>query len=111
MNKLVIMTADIFKKLFCDVNCYDTSCLTIIIVVANYEMIETKCNYKGNFRENLLCQICNSERDTTEHLFVNCVPKNSIQGVTFKDISNQFMKKLKKLNVICVIKALPKKNL
>ena len=43
---------------------------SITTLKTRLNMIETKCNYKGNFRENLFCQICNSERDTTEHLFV-----------------------------------------
>ena len=29
-------------------------------------MIEVKCNYKGIFKDNLKCEICKSENDTTE---------------------------------------------
>ena len=29
-------------------------------------MIETKCNYKGIFKDNLKCEICKLENDTTK---------------------------------------------
>ena len=41
-------------------------CITLLKVRLN--MIETKCNVKGNYLGNLFCQICNKELDTTEHL-------------------------------------------
>ena len=42
-------------------------CITMIRVKLN--MIYVKCNYKGNFTNNLACPLCKSEEDTTEHLF------------------------------------------
>ena len=43
-----------------------TDCITIIKIRLN--MIETKCNFKGNFGGNLKCHICKNSDDTTEHL-------------------------------------------
>ena len=33
-------------------------------------MIETKCNYKGQYKNNLKCEMCFEEDDTTEHLLL-----------------------------------------
>ena len=43
---------------------------SITVLKTRLNMIETKGNYRGKFSENLLCQICKNDRDTTEHLFV-----------------------------------------
>ena len=43
-----------------------TDCITIIKIRLN--MIETKCNFKGNFRGDIKCHICKGSDDTTEHL-------------------------------------------
>ena len=40
-----------------------------IIMKIRLNMIETKCNYKGNYKNNLLCELCKKENDTTEHIF------------------------------------------
>ena len=42
-------------------------CITMIKTKLN--MLYLKCNYKGNFKENLACPLCASENDTTEHIF------------------------------------------
>ena len=46
-------------------------------------MIEVKCNYKGIFKDNLKCEICKSENDTTEHL-LKCTSNKLIQNRTEK---------------------------
>ena len=38
-----------------------------------------KCNYKGIFKDNLKCEICKFENDTTEHL-LKCTSNESIQN-------------------------------
>ena len=49
-------------------------------------MIETKCNYKGNYDENNLnCEICKMELDTTKHLF-KCKGLNYIH-TQFKNVN------------------------
>ena len=50
-------------------------CITIIKLRLN--MIETKCNFKGNYINNKLCEICQENIDTTEHLF-ECKKLNNI---------------------------------
>ena len=42
-------------------------------------MIETKCNYKGIFKDNLKREKCKLENDTTEHL-LKCTSNESIQN-------------------------------
>ena len=42
-------------------------------------MIETKCNYKGIFKDNLKCEICKLENDTTEHL-LKCTSNELMQN-------------------------------
>ena len=42
-------------------------------------MIETKGNYEGIFKDNLRCEICKLENDTTEHL-LKCTSNQSIQN-------------------------------
>ena len=42
-------------------------------------MIETKCNYKGIYKDNLKFEICKLENDTTEHL-LKCTCNESIQN-------------------------------
>ena len=32
-------------------------------------MIETKANFKGQFLNNIKCEICGKEEETTQHLF------------------------------------------
>ena len=44
---------------------YD-DCVTLLKTRLN--MIETKCNYKGKFLNDLKCPLCKLELDTTEHL-------------------------------------------
>ena len=41
---------------------------TISMIKIRLNMIETKCNYKGQFKQNLLCDMCKKENDTTEHI-------------------------------------------
>ena len=41
-------------------------CVEMLKIKLN--MIETKCNYKGNFKNDQICEICKVENDTTEHI-------------------------------------------
>jgi hypothetical protein len=34
-------------------------------------MIETKCNYKVNYKNNLKCEICKIKDGNTEHLILS----------------------------------------
>ena len=70
-------------------------------------MIETKCNYKGNFRNNTKCDICKLEEDTTEHIFKCVKILNDAEHLDKDDIieanhkivhaSNRVMEKIKEL--------------
>ena len=43
---------------------------TIInIMKLRLNMIDVKCNYKGKYKNDLICPVCKIENDTTEHLF------------------------------------------
>ena len=49
-------------------------------------MIETKCNYKGSYKNNIKCELCLEENDTTEHL-INCkMLTTNINNTTIDDI-------------------------
>ena len=48
-------------------------------------MIETKCNYKGNFINNLKCDLCNMNNDTTEHI-IECKVTQYKTNSTVDDI-------------------------
>ena len=39
-----------------------------LIMKTRLNMLEVKCNYKGSFND-LSCNLCKCESDTTEHLF------------------------------------------
>ena len=41
---------------------------TITMIKIRMNMIETKCNYKGKFKNKLICDMCEEESDTTEHI-------------------------------------------
>ena len=53
-------------------------CIEMIKIKLN--MIETKCNYKGKFKTDLRCDVCEMKNDTTEHIF-EC-SKNEINITT-----------------------------
>ena len=40
-----------------------------MIFLLKSNMIETKANFKGQFLNNLKCEICGKEQETTQHLF------------------------------------------
>ena len=40
----------------------------IVMIKTRLNMIETKCNYKNKFKDDLKCKLCDNENDTTEHL-------------------------------------------
>ena len=40
-----------------------------MIFLLKSNMIETKANFKGQFLNNLKCEICGKEEETTQHLF------------------------------------------
>ena len=48
-------------------------------------MIETKCNYKRNFINNLKCDLCNMNNDTTEHI-IECKVTQYKTNSTVDDI-------------------------
>ena len=54
---------------------------TVMMLKIRLNMVETKCNYKGLFKDNLKCNICKTADDTTEHLIqcTNNVPTWNIQ--------------------------------
>ena len=54
----------------------------ILMMKIRLNMIEVKCN-KGIFKDNLKCEICKSENDTTEHL-LKCTRNKLIQNRTEK---------------------------
>ena len=54
-----------------------------MMIKIRLNMIETKCNYKGIFKDNLKCELCKSEDDTTEHL-LKCTSNNTTQNNTEK---------------------------
>ena len=60
---------------------------SITMLKVRLNMIETKCNYKGNFKENEMCQICQAERDTTEHLLVCQNFQTEIQYMSSEDMN------------------------
>ena len=55
----------------------------ILMMKIRLNMIEVKCNYKGIFKDNLKCEICKSDNDTTEHL-LKCTSNKLIQNRTEK---------------------------
>ena len=54
---------------------------TVMMLKIRLNMVETKCNYKGLFKDNLKCNICKTADDTTEHLIqcTNNIPTWNIQ--------------------------------
>ena len=40
-----------------------------MIFLLKSNMIETKANFKGQFLNDLKCEICGKEEETTQHLF------------------------------------------
>ena len=60
-------------------------------------MIDAKCNYKGQYKTNLICEVCKEDNDTTEHIF-KC--KTSKVKVTSKveDIINSNHKIIEEVN-------------
>ena len=56
---------------------------SIMMLKIRLNMVETKCNYKGIFKNNLKCNICKTEDDTTEHL-IECTNNTSICNITEK---------------------------
>ena len=65
---------------------------SITMLKVRLNMIETKCNYKGNFKENEMCQICQAERDTTEHLLVCQNFQTEIQYMSSEDMNIEYPK-------------------
>ena len=64
---------------------YD-ECVTVLKLRLN--MIETKCNYKGKFQNDLSCPLCKTALDTTEHL-IECQGLKVVNKITLtSNISN-----------------------
>ena len=59
---------------------------SITILKLRLNMIETKCNYKGNFVGNLNCAICKQTEDKTEHLFDCPEFEMSRRGIKIEDL-------------------------
>ena len=55
-------------------------------------MIETKCNYKGNYKNNLKCEICKIDDDKTEHLLECKLLNVNNENVTANDIKEANIK-------------------
>ena len=72
-------------------------CIEMIRIRLN--MIETKCNYKSLYKNDLKCELCSIENDTTEHL-LEC---SAIEGsviVKTEDIikpSNEIVRQINKI--------------
>ena len=64
-------------------------------------MVETKCNYKGLFKQNIKCEVCKGADHTTEHL-LQCketLSKNEMT-ISVEDIKNanhEIVKQIKKV--------------
>ena len=50
----------------------------IALLKVRLNMVESKCNFKGRYGNNLGCELCGLE-DTTEHIF-ECVKLNEIRN-------------------------------
>ena len=59
---------------------------SITILKLRLNMIETKCNYKGNFVGNLNCAMCKNVEDTTEHLLECPEFELSRRGIKIEDL-------------------------
>ena len=49
-------------------------------------MIETKCNYKALYKNNLKCELCQEENDTTEHLIRCKILTTNNDNISIDDI-------------------------
>ena len=53
---------------------------SVTLIKARLNMVEVKCNFKGNYGKNLKCVLCKLKDDTTEHLF-ECSKLSELQNV------------------------------
>ena len=60
---------------------------SIEMIKIRLNMIETKCNYKGKFKNDLMCEVCKEDIDTTEHI-LECRMNNVNITSTAEDIKN-----------------------
>ena len=58
---------------------------SITLLKLRLNMLETKCNYKGNYKESQKCHFCNDD-DTTEHLLECPEFEYSRQGIKNEDL-------------------------
>ena len=60
---------------------------SVTLIKARLNMVEVKCNFKGNYGKNLKCVLCKLKDDTTEHLF-ECSKLSELQNVyTGRDLN------------------------
>ena len=74
-------------------------CDSIDMIKIRLNMIETKCNYKGLFKQNVMCDICKITEDTTEHLLQCKETKNEVT-TTIEDIkqaNNEVVKQIREV--------------
>ena len=72
-------------------------CIEMIRIRLN--MIETKCNYKSLYKNDLKCELCSIENDTTEHLLECSAIEGSVKVKT-EDIikpSNEIVRQINKI--------------
>ena len=72
---------------------------SIEMIKIRLNMIETKCNYKGMFKTNKLCEICKINEDTTEHL-LECKELGIDQNISIENISKPSKELIQHINNI-----------
>ena len=60
---------------------------SITMLKIRLNMIETKCNYKASYRNNLKCELCQEKNDTTEHLIECNILTSNKSRITINDIN------------------------
>ena len=74
---------------------------SIEMIKIRLNMIETKSNYKGMFKQNIKCDVCKVENDTTEHL-LECKEtlqqiKVSVEDITQANININVVRQVKEV--------------
>ena len=97
------------RKRYTEMGRYDFN-ITKNIMKLRLNMIEVKCNYKGQ-NNGEVCGLCGVERDTTEHLFECEVIKNKVGrtpgvGVLRRDDEDSYRELAEFLGVVLDIKGI-----
>ena len=53
----------------------------ILMLKVRLNMIEVKCNYKNKYKVNGVCDVCEREDDTTEHMIFGCEKIHPLKGM------------------------------